>query len=166
MDRGGHARRGHEPSNVVAVARLYVGTAPCGKHDQRCVNDVGRARGSQKTACPVCIRLVESDDFATTKESPEIGLARCAADLGDDGSWDQWGEARFQPDSVLSPYPPIVAISGDQDRGVVDDGFHEVRLRLGLTVLSFTGRPADDGLRAAPAETCTFPGPESRCRAA
>jgi hypothetical protein len=112
VDRRAHARRGYEPSNVVAVACLYIGTATCGERDQRCVNDVGRARGSQKAASLVCIRVVESDDFATSKESSETGLARRAADLGDDGGRDQWGKARFQPDSVLSPYPPIIAISG------------------------------------------------------
>jgi len=93
-------------------------------------NGVNNVRGSGHTKQPPCLVrfvLAKRNDHAPSQESPELDLLWRPADLGDNGRWNQWNNAKFQAGLVFSPGPPLVSIGCNENGGVIDDGAHAGR---------------------------------------
>ena len=120
-------RRPGEPFYVVRVTCENRGLLARSHRYHNGVNIVRRSGHSKQPPCLVRFALAKRNDHAPSQETPELDLLWGPADLGDNGRWNQWTNAKFQAALVFSPSPPLVSIGCNENGGVIDDGAHAER---------------------------------------
>lgn len=84
------------------------------------VDDVGRARGTQQGANFVRLFLFERDDVAAAEQTAELDLPARPARLGDHGRRHYGDQAELEPNTMVGPGLPPIAICSNEHPRVIE----------------------------------------------